>query len=77
LHLNFLANTPDTCDITVLEKIKSTKEQIKWGGSVVYFHAPDGKGKSKLAASMERLHGVKMTSRNWRTVCKLIELMEV
>jgi len=31
-------------------------------------------GKSKLAASAEKLLGVPMTDRNWRTVCKVMEL---
>jgi len=36
-------------------------------------HAPDGIGRSKLAAGLERLLGVPMTSRNWNTVMKLRE----
>ncbi|MFZ3129366.1 MAG: DUF1697 domain-containing protein [Rhodoferax sp.] len=34
-------------------------------------------GRSKLAASAERLLGVPMTDRNWRTVCKIMELAEL
>jgi uncharacterized protein (DUF1697 family) len=37
-------------------------------------HAPDGIGRSKLAANVEKLLGVSATSRNWRTVRKLIEM---
>jgi uncharacterized protein (DUF1697 family) len=35
---------------------------------IVYLHAPDGLGRSKFAAGMERAAGVPMTLRNWRTV---------
>jgi uncharacterized protein (DUF1697 family) len=43
---------------------------------VFYLHAPEGVGKSKLAASAEKFLGVPMTDRNWRTVCKVLELAE-
>jgi len=39
-----------------------------------YLHAPEGVGRSKLAASSEKLLGVPMTDRNWRTVCKVMEM---
>jgi uncharacterized protein (DUF1697 family) len=42
---------------------------------VFYPHAPEGVGKSKLAARAEKLLGVPMTDRNWRTVCKIMEMV--
>jgi len=41
---------------------------------VFYLHAPDGIGRSKLAARIERLLGVDATARNWRTVTKVFEM---
>jgi uncharacterized protein (DUF1697 family) len=43
-------------------------------GRILYLHAPDGIGRSKLAANAATLLGVSMTSRNWRTVCQVMEM---
>jgi uncharacterized protein (DUF1697 family) len=37
-------------------------------------HAPDGIGRSRLAARVEQLLGVEATARNWRTVSKVAAL---
>jgi uncharacterized protein (DUF1697 family) len=74
LHLNFLASIPASPDWNALEKLKSATERFKLIGDVLYLHAPDRMGKSKLYASLEKKLGVAMTTRNWRTVCKLMEL---
>ena len=71
LHVNFLAAIPPKPDLKALEKIRTESERFHLAKDVLYLHAPDGIGRSKLAASMERLIGVTMTSRNWNTVCKL------
>jgi uncharacterized protein (DUF1697 family) len=39
-----------------------------------FLHAPDGIGRSKLAANAEKLLGVSMTDRNWRTVSQVAEM---
>ncbi len=74
LHLNFLASPPSKPDLAGLDRLKTESERYQLEGNVCYLHAPDGIGRSKLAAGMERLLGVPMTSRNWNTVCKLREL---
>lgn len=74
LHVAFLASTPPKPDLKALEKIKVESERFHLDGSVFYLHAPQGIGRSKLAATMERLLGVAMTVRNWRTVCKIGEM---
>ncbi|WP_079436510.1 DUF1697 domain-containing protein [Zoogloea sp. LCSB751] len=74
LHLGFLAATPPAPDLQKLASLKKDNERFLLDGNVFYLHAPDGVGRSKLAAGSERLLGVPMTDRNWRTVCKLREL---
>ncbi|MBD9356174.1 hypothetical protein [Methylomonas albis] len=54
--------------------IKKDSERFSLIDQVFYLHAPEGIGRSKLAAQAEKRLGVAMTGRNWRTVCKLIEL---
>jgi uncharacterized protein (DUF1697 family) len=71
LHVNFLASAPPKPDLAAMVKIKSASERFALNGDVLYLYAPDGIGRSKLVASLERLLGVPMTSRNWNTVMKL------
>lgn len=72
LHVAFLAAIPPNLDLDALERIRAASERFQLAGNVLYLHAPEGIGRSKFAASMERLLGVPATSRNWRTVCKLM-----
>ena len=77
LHLYFLAASPERPDLDALEGIKGgDRERFVLGDGVFYLHAPDGIGRSKLAASVERLLGVPVTARNWRTVCKVMEMAQ-
>ena len=74
LHLGFLACVPDDPDVKGLESLKKDSERFRLIDRVFYLHAPEGVGRSKLAASAERLLGVTMTDRNWRTVRKIAEM---
>jgi len=74
LHLYFLSSAPIDADIGGLEKLKSTSESFELIEQVFYLHAPDGIGRSKLAAGAEKLLGVPATGRNWRTAQKVLEL---
>ena len=74
LHLGFLAAKPQRPDLVKLSSLKKANERFHLGDGVFYLHAPEGGGKSKLAASAEKLLGVPMTDRNWRTVCKVMAL---
>ena len=71
LHVNFLASVPPQPNLDGLEKLRAASERFQLAGDALYLHAPDGIGRSKLAAALERLRGVPMTSRNWNTVRKL------
>jgi uncharacterized protein (DUF1697 family) len=74
LHVGFLTSTPKTPKLETMETIKTNGEQFKLVGDIFYLHAPEGIGRSKLAASSERLLGVPLTDRNWTTVCKIVEM---
>lgn len=67
LHLGFLAGEPQNPALDKLNNLKKVS-------SVFYLHAPEGVGRSKLAASSERVLGVPMTDRNWRTVREIREM---
>ncbi len=74
LHLGFLASPPEDPDVKGLVSLKKDDERFCLIDRVFYLHAPEGVGRSKLAANAERLLGVAMTDRNWRTVRNIEEM---
>jgi uncharacterized protein (DUF1697 family) len=74
VHLFFLEELPEKPDVKMLDSLKAKSERFALKGSVFYLHTPDGFGKSKLAARVERALGVAATARNWRTVTTLLEM---
>lgn len=74
LHLYFLAERPADVDASAFDAVASPTERWKLGDHVLYLHAPDGVGRSKLAARVESLLGVPATARNWRTVTRVWEM---
>lgn len=76
LHAGFLAEIPERPDMETLKSLKSESERFSLVGRVFYLSAPDGVGRSKLAAQAERLIGVPMTDRNWRTVSAIRKLAQ-
>jgi uncharacterized protein (DUF1697 family) len=75
LHLFFLDAKPAKEKVAALAPLLAKSERFEIIGTVLYFHAPDGFGRSKFAASVERKLGVPMTARNWRTCSKLVEMV--
>ena len=74
LHLGFLASRAEYPDLEKLSLLQKERERFQLTDRVFYLHAPEGVGRSKLAARAEKLLGVPMTDRNWRTVCKIMEM---
>lgn len=76
LHLYFPASEPTAPDIETLENLKLESEQFSLKDGVFYLYAPEGIGRSKLAARVEKSLGVAVTARNWRSVCKILEMAQ-
>lgn len=74
LHLTFLASEPRHPDLSVLEGSQKESERFTLEGRVFYLHAPEGVGRSKLFAQIEKALGVVGTARNWRTARGILEL---
>ena len=74
LHVHFLASMPKNPNLGALDTIKSDRERFVLKDGVFYLHAPEGIGRSKLAANAEKLLGVAITARNWRTVCRVMAM---
>jgi uncharacterized protein (DUF1697 family) len=77
LHFYFLEHVPSKPDLQKMQSLQAASEQFKLEGKVFYLYAPDGIGRSKLAAQVEKCLGVPATARNWNTVGKLVDLSSV
>jgi uncharacterized protein (DUF1697 family) len=75
LHLGFLARVPERPDLEKLTALRKETEQFSLRGRVFYLYAPEGVGRSRLAAGAEKALGVPMTDRNWGTVMKIREMV--
>jgi uncharacterized protein (DUF1697 family) len=71
LHFFFMNEPPNDPDLDAIETLLCDSESCLLVGSVFYFHAPSGIGRSKAAAVAERKLGTIATARNYNTVAKL------
>ena len=76
LHVGFLTSTPKSPDLKTLEGLRTKSERFRLVDNIFYLYAPEGIGRSKLAASTEKLLGVPVTDRNWGTVRKIMEMVK-
>ena len=76
LHVFFLSKQAKSAQLSAMREIKAESENFSLAARAFYLHAPDGVGRSRLAAKAEKLLGVDTTARNWRTVSKLLELTD-
>lgn len=76
LHAFALEAEPSQEAVAALSARASTSERLLVRGKVLYFHAPQGFGTSKLPPLIDRTLGVASTARNWNTVLKLAELAD-
>ena len=76
LNFFFLESQPREPNLAQLDSVKAKSEEFMLGRQVFYFYAPDGIGRSKLAASVEKALSVPITARNWNTVSALNSMAE-
>lgn len=76
LHFGFLDSHPNNPNLERLMAVKSKSEEFKLHKKVFYLYAPDGVGRSKLAAKIEQCIGVPVTARNWNTISKLMSMVK-
>lgn len=75
LHVMFLAELPDGAQVETLDRQRSPGDEFAVRGREVYLHCPNGVARSKLTNSyFDSRLSTTSTSRNWRTVRKLLEL---
>ncbi|MEU8466202.1 DUF1697 domain-containing protein [Streptomyces sp. NPDC029003] len=77
LHATFFSAQPGPERFAALDAAAFLPEEYRLGDRVLYLYAPDGLGRSKLAEALARpavVKGLDVTTRNWNTVVKLVEL---
>mgnify|MGYP000241747777 FL=1 len=74
VHVFFLADTPKP-DQEKLKKLRAESEAFEVKGRHAWLHAPQGVGRSKLAARIEDVLGCRATARNLATVRKIAGLL--
>ncbi len=75
MYFTLLASAPDPEAIKTLESDNYGKEEFKITPNVVYFFAANGYGKTKLNNNFfEKKLGCNATTRNFKTIIKLLEL---
>lgn len=75
LHFFFAAVTPKP-NPDKIATLAASSEQYKLIGNVFYLFAPEGIGRSRLAANIEQVLGVPLTGRNLNTINKINELID-
>ncbi|MGN6467917.1 MAG: DUF1697 domain-containing protein [Rhizobiaceae bacterium] len=76
VHVEICHGAPDKERIAALLEKTGGPEAFEIVGHTLYMHAPDGIGRSKFAAGLERACAVPATGRNWRTVEALQAIAE-
>ncbi|MFA9388730.1 MAG: DUF1697 domain-containing protein [Prolixibacteraceae bacterium] len=77
LHLTFLATKPSDSMLSNLATDPRFVDEYRVLGSLIYLKCPNGYGKTKFTnAYFESKLKVKATTRNWKTVLKVIELTQ-
>ena len=76
LHVMFLANQPSQERIAALDHNRFLPDEFAVRGAEIYLCLPTGVARSKLTnAYFDSKLATVSTSRNWRTVNKLLEMM--
>lgn len=77
LHVMFLADRPNPKQVAELDPNRSAPDRFLVRGAEIYLHLPSGMADSKLTnAWFDSKLATVSTFRNWRTVTKLLALME-
>lgn len=76
VHVTFLEKAPDPAQVAVLQSVEYAPEEFHIEGAYFYFFSPNGYGRAKLNNNfIERKLKLRATTRNWKTVNKLLEMV--
>ena len=76
LHVAFLADEPDDAGVAMLDPNRSLPDDMQVIGRDIYLRYPGGLARTKLTNDyFDRALGTVSTVRNWRTVLRLVEMV--
>lgn len=77
VHVTFLTSRPNDASIGSIENVDARGDELVMGGTEVFLHCPNGYGRTKLNnAFFERKLKMHATTRNWKTVEALNDMMQ-
>lgn len=74
VHVYFLEARPAEDAPARLQALCAPGESFELSGRVLYLHAPEGIGRSRLVKGLDRALGCAATGRNWRTLQTLAKM---
>jgi uncharacterized protein (DUF1697 family) len=75
LHVTFLSQVPGQPALKKLDALVAGSDEFHYWGNEIYLYCPNGYGRTKLSNNaLERVLGVRATTRNWRTVNNLYQI---
>jgi uncharacterized protein (DUF1697 family) len=74
LHLGFPTASPVAGALDRIDRDAFLPDRFALRGDHVYFELPNGMGRARLPAAVDRGLGGAMTVRNWKTASRLAEL---
>lgn len=76
LHVTFLSAVPAESGLNKVKSWRVEPDRFSSCGCEIYLHCPEAYGTTKLSnAALEKALEVRATTRNWRTVNKLYEMV--
>lgn len=77
LHVAFLEDKPSAAQVKALDPDRSPPDELAFHGREVYLRLPNGVARTKITnAYLDRTLATSSTVRNWRTVQKLLEMLD-
>lgn len=77
LHVTFLAKSPAVAVAAALDGAEFAPDEFRIARREVYVSCPGGYGRTKITNTwFERKLGVAATTRNWKTLTALVDLLE-
>ncbi|HEX9396925.1 MAG TPA: DUF1697 domain-containing protein [Burkholderiales bacterium] len=75
LHVTFLQQAPPKTALKMFDSLNGGADRSKLVGEEIYLHCPNGYGRTNLSNNaLEKVLGVRATTRNWNTVNKLYQM---
>jgi uncharacterized protein (DUF1697 family) len=74
VHIGFLKHKPAAAALKALDAEAFKPEDHAYKGTELYLYLPNGMGRTKLPAYLDRRVKVPVTVRTWKSVTKLAEL---